>query len=147
MTLKKGTTNPSILKILIADDVTTNRALAAKVLSRKGHQVVEVKNGLQAYEAFLNEIFDVILMDIQMPVMDGLEATRRIRSWENTSTKSNHGKRKTPTPIIALTANDEESARENYKQAGMNAVIIKPLDIKTVLPIIRSIIGEGPSKP
>lgn len=147
MTPEKENSNDSALKILIADDVTTNRMLAARVLERKGHQVVVVEDGLQAYEAFLKEVFDVILMDIQMPVMDGLETSRKIRDWEKKPSKGQPPERKKRIPIIALTANDEEDDRQRYHEAGLDGVLTKPLDIKNIIPTIRAIISETNTKP
>ena len=148
MSPKKETSLESALKVLIADDVTTNRTLASKLMIRRGHRVIAVEDGLQAYEAFLKEIFDVILMDIQMPVMDGLEATRKIRAWEKISEQDpSPPNRQKRIPIIALTANDDDSARTSYHQAGMDAVITKPLDVKSVLPLIRSLIGNANHTP
>lgn len=126
----------SPLKFLIADDTELNRTMVTKLLVRNGQQAVAVEDGLQAVEAIQREDFDAILMDVQMPVMDGLEATKKIRQWEKAESK-------TPVAIIALTANNERKDRDHYFAAGMNGVITKPLDVKTVLPTLRKIIGQN----
>ena len=124
------------LKILLADDTAVNVALATKLMKRRGHDITAVENGLLAYEAFQKESFDVILMDIHMPVMDGLESTQKIREYESSNTSCR------PTPIIAMTANNEQSDHENYLNNGMNGIITKPLEIKKVVTQIREIIEK-----
>lgn len=122
------------LKILIADDTAVNLSLATKLLIRRGHDIIAVENGLQAFEAFKEGSFDVVLMDIHMPVMDGLESTAKIREYEASETS------RPPTAIIAMTANNEQSDHEIYLKSGMNGIITKPLDIKNVVSQIREII-------
>lgn len=122
------------LKILIADDTAVNLSLATKLLIRRGHDIIAVENGLQAFEAFKEGSFDVVLMDIHMPVMDGLESTAKIREYEASETS------RPPTAIIAMTANNEQSDHEIYLKSELNGIITKPLDIKTVVSQIREII-------
>ena len=124
------------LKILLADDTAVNVALATKLMKRRGHDITAVENGLLAYEAFQKESFDVILMDIHMPVMDGLESTQKIREYESSNTS------RRPTPIIAMTANNEQRDHENYLNSGMDGIITKPLEIKKVVTQIREIIEK-----
>ena len=124
------------IKILLADDTAVNLALATKLLTRRGHDITSVENGLQAFEAFKESSFDVVLMDIHMPVMDGLESTNKIREFEASQPS------RPPTPIIAMTANNERSDHEIYLKSGMNGIITKPLDIKTVVTQIREIIAS-----
>jgi CheY-like chemotaxis protein len=128
------------LKILVADDTDLNRSMVAKLLTRKGHRVVAVEDGLQAFDTFRQGEFDVILMDVQMPVMDGMEATRQIRAWEKAETRP-------PVPIIALTANDERKDREQFLSSGMDSVIVKPLDVKILLPTLQEIIQRQAATP
>ncbi|NIQ03957.1 MAG: response regulator [Nitrospinaceae bacterium] len=128
------------LKILLADDAAMNLSMATKLFTRKGHTVVGVENGRAALDAFRNDSFDVVLMDIQMPVMDGLEATRQIRNHEKTQAQKGVARFQQPVPIVGVTAGDEELSRETCLQAGMDGVIYKPLDIKTVLPTLREIL-------
>jgi two-component system, sensor histidine kinase and response regulator len=124
------------LKILLADDTAINVALASKLLKRRGHDITSVENGLQAFEAFQETTFDVVLMDIHMPVMDGLESTAKIRDFEASQPS------RPPTPIIAMTANNEQSDHETYLSSGMNGIITKPMDIKKIVTQIRDIIAS-----
>lgn len=122
---------PPPLKILLADDMPMNIDLAVKLLTRRGHKVTAVENGQQAVETFQRETFDVILMDVHMPIADGLEATRAIRALE---AGQSH------IPIIAMTANNDESDKEDCRSAGMDGFITKPIEIKTIVSTIREII-------
>lgn len=124
------------LKILLVDDTAVNLSLATKLLKRRGHDITAVEDGLQAFEAFKENNFDVVLMDIHMPVMDGLESTSKIREFEASDAS------RPPTAIIAMTANNEQSDHEIYLKSGMNGIITKPLDIKTVVTQIREIIAS-----
>ena len=105
--------------ILAADDHEVNRRILALLLEPHGCRLTLVENGALALEAALVERFDAILMDMQMPVMDGLEATRRIRLGGG----ANAG-----TPIIALTANALEVHRQAWEAAGVQAFLTKPID-------------------
>ncbi len=108
-------------RILIVDDIETN-LLTAKVLIRKqGYQVDEARNGFQAVEKFQKIQYDLILMDCQMPEMDGFEATRQIRESERLAGKP-------PVPIVAMTGNAFESDRRHCFEAGMNDFISKPVE-------------------
>jgi two-component system, sensor histidine kinase and response regulator len=123
------------LKILLADDTAVNLTLATKLLKRRGHDITTAENGLQAFDTFKETSFDVVLMDIHMPVMDGLESTAKIRDFEASQPSGS------PTPIIAMTANNEKSDHETYLNSGMNGIITKPLDIKLLVSQIREIIS------
>jgi two-component system, sensor histidine kinase and response regulator len=124
------------LKILLADDTAVNLALATKLLTRRGHDITAVENGLQAFETFKKDSFDVVLMDIHMPVMDGVESTGKIRDFEAAEPS------RPATPIIAMTANNEQSDHQTYLKSGMNGIITKPLNIKTIVSQIREIIAS-----
>ncbi len=109
------------LNILIADDVPQNIEVLELMLTRDGHQVRTANNGLDAWAKFQEGIFDIILMDIQMPEVDGLQASKIIREWEQLQ-------QRTPTPIIALTASVLPKDRKDAYQAGMNGFASKPVD-------------------
>ena len=109
------------LRILVADDVAENVQLMELLLHNEGHRVRSVGNGLRAFELVAEEPFDLILMDMQMPEVDGLEATRIIRRYE-----ANLGRR--PTPIIALTASVLDKDRQAAREAGMEGFATKPVD-------------------
>jgi CheY-like chemotaxis protein/HPt (histidine-containing phosphotransfer) domain-containing protein len=107
------------LRILLAEDNVINRALATGILEKRGHSVVHAANGREAVEAAAQEDFDLIFMDVQMPEVDGLEATRRIREAELAT-----GRR---TPIAAMTAHAMAGDRERCLASGMDEYIAKPL--------------------
>jgi signal transduction histidine kinase/ActR/RegA family two-component response regulator len=107
------------LSILVAEDNVVNQHLIRALLEKRGHRVTVVENGAIALEAWLQHSFDCILMDIQMPEMDGYEATRRIRARE-----PEDGPR---IPIIALTAHAMKGDREKCLQAGLDSYISKPI--------------------
>jgi signal transduction histidine kinase/CheY-like chemotaxis protein len=117
------------LRILVAEDNPVNRKLACKILEKRGHVVAVAENGREAVEAVQASDFDVVLMDVQMPEMDGLEATRRIRSWEQAA-----GRR---TMIAAMTANAMADDRDRCLEAGMDSYITKPLQIAQLAKVLR----------
>lgn len=106
------------LRILVAEDVEINRELLRVMLEQRGHAVTPVENGAAALAALERQPFDIIVMDVQMPVMDGIEATRRIRALPGPERD---------IPIIALTANVLADARQAYRDAGMTACLDKPI--------------------
>jgi CheY-like chemotaxis protein len=124
----------SPLRILLAEDNPVNQKLAVRVLERNGHSVDVVGNGRQALDAVERENFDLVLMDVQMPEMDGLTATRLLRLKEVGSERR--------TPILALTANAMQGDRERCLDAGMDAYISKPIDIEEFLNAVAQI-GAG----
>jgi len=112
------------MKVLIAEDNLMNQHLMSKYMSRLGWEFVIVENGLLATEACRSDDFDAILMDIDMPVLDGIEATRYIRVF-------NKG-----IPVVAITAYADDQMRTECAEAGMNAFLAKPCsreDIKAVI--------------
>ncbi|KAL4402335.1 histidine kinase osmosensor [Malassezia pachydermatis] len=106
--------------ILLAEDNLVNQKLACKILQNQGHRVNVVDNGEQAVQAVQNHAYDVILMDVSMPVMGGIEATMAIREHEAS-------KGAPPIPIVALTAHAMLGDKEKCLQAGMNAYVSKPI--------------------
>jgi signal transduction histidine kinase/ligand-binding sensor domain-containing protein/CheY-like chemotaxis protein len=114
------------LRILIAEDNPVNQKLAIRVLNKLGYKKIDIaQNGREALEKFAQEFYEVILMDVQMPDMDGLEATRQIR--EN---KNEH------TVIIAMTANAMQGDREECIRAGMDDYIGKPIKFETLMSLL-----------
>lgn len=111
--------DPNPCRILIAEDIALNRSILRSMLSVNGHILVFAQNGAEAVEWARRTHFDIILMDVQMPVMDGLEATRQIRALSGPSQY---------TPIVALTANVLEGERQRYLEAGMDVCVPKPID-------------------
>ena len=123
------------LRVLLAEDNELNREIAAFVLRDEGIEVIEVVNGQQAVSAFLENTeyyFDAILMDIMMPVMDGYQATDSIRNSGKKDAKA--------IPIIAMTANAFDGAKEKSKASGMNAHLLKPLDTKKLITQLSQLI-------
>jgi len=121
------------LRILVAEDNAVNTLLVTALLRKRGHTVVNVVNGREAVAAVAESEFDVVLMDVQMPEMDGLEATALIR------------KSKTATgihvPIIALTAHAMKGDREICLAAGMDEYLSKPIDVNELFALIESLTG------
>lgn len=106
-------------RILVVDDDPINRAVVGRGLRRLGVEVIFATNGAEAVALARRELLDAILMDGQMPVMDGLEATRRIRNLPDPFGSQ---------PIIGVTADSRDGMRKQYLDAGMNACLAKPID-------------------
>jgi CheY-like chemotaxis protein len=116
--------NVEPLRILLAEDNRVNQMLATAVLQRQGHQVTVVDNGRQAVKTWSEGTFDLLLMDVEMPEMDGLEATRAIRDRERR--QGGH------VPIIAMTAHAMRGDRERCLEAGMDEYLAKPIRARQV---------------
>jgi signal transduction histidine kinase/ActR/RegA family two-component response regulator len=119
------------LRILVAEDNPVNQKLALKLLERQGHMVMLAANGKEAVELFHTHPFDLMLMDVQMPEMDGMEATALIRAKESTCTSR--------IPIIALTAHAMKGDAERCLAAGMDGYIAKPINIAELYDTIESL--------
>ncbi|KAI9599082.1 hypothetical protein BDF19DRAFT_410466 [Syncephalis fuscata] len=122
------------LHILLAEDNIVNQKLAVRILEKFGHRVSIVSNGQMAVEAVQKDSYDLILMDVQMPIMGGFEATQRIREWER-CTEVIH-----PIPIIALTAHAMIGDREKCMAAGMDEYITKPLRFNELIATINKFV-------
>ncbi|WP_230533882.1 ATP-binding protein [Microvirga roseola] len=121
------------LSILLADDNPTNRLVASKILERGGHTVVGVANGEEALNALEQEQFDLAIMDINMPVMTGVEATKLFRFAELGSSR---------LPILALTADASAEVVDLAMEAGMDACVTKPIQPATLLGVIEDMMGN-----
>ena len=108
--------------VLVAEDNKINQKLIINVLHRLGIEVTIANNGKEALEQRMKHEYDMIFMDIEMPVMGGMEATGQIISYE----RKNH---KSHIPIVALTANALSGDREKYMSAGMDSYLSKPIDL------------------
>lgn len=117
------------MKVLLVEDNVTNQKLAAAILRKRGHAVTIAGDGRRALELFEREQFDLILMDMQMPQMDGLEATEAIRSIERRTGAH--------IPIVALTANAMVTDRERCLNAGMDTYLSKPVRTDDLLKAIQ----------
>jgi two-component system sensor histidine kinase/response regulator len=126
---------PKRLRILLAEDNAVNRELTVRILSKRGHSVEVAVNGKLALEALETHPFDVILMDVQMPEMDGFEATGAIRKREAVTG--------TRIPIIAMTAHAMKGDRERCLAAGMDAYISKPVQTEELLKITEALAADA----
>jgi PAS domain S-box-containing protein len=125
------------LKILVAEDTPFNQKFILRLLGRWGHQAVLVENGLQVLETLGKDTFDLIIMDVRMPEMDGYEASRKIRESE----KNNGGH----IPIIAITAHAVKGDRERCLEAGMDEYVSKPISSDKLFEIIETFgVGKSP---
>lgn len=119
--------NPQ-LKILVVDDDVLNQRMMQLLLTREGHLVDLVSNGLEAFEVIKIQKYDVVFMDLQMPVMDGIEASRRIRQWEN---GGQH------TFLVALTASYLPEKGHVLFEAGIDNYVSKPFEIEQVQQLLK----------
>ncbi len=123
------------LHILLAEDNAVNQRVASRILEKRGHSVVIAHDGREAVEAFGSQPFDIILMDVQMPEMDGFEATAAIRAREQSAVAP--GNR--AIPIIAMTAHAMKGDRERCLAAGMNGYVTKPVQASELLSAIETL--------
>jgi two-component system, sensor histidine kinase and response regulator len=130
-----GPTEPSVggLRVLVAEDNEVNQVLAVKLLEMRGHTVVVAENGREALTALESQPFDVILMDVQMPEMDGLAATAAIRQGEMQTGAH--------IPIVALTAHAMKGDRERCLEAGMDAYVTKPLRAQQLFDVLADVVS------
>ncbi len=136
-------TDSTAMTVLLAEDNPVNQEVAIGMLELLGYCVDLVENGEKALHAFLEKRYDLICMDCHMPVMDGREATRCIRRYENSRP---HTAR---TPIVALTANAMPADHKDYIDAGMDAVIAKPFALAELASVVSAYlpVGNGPARP
>ncbi|MFH0823110.1 MAG: response regulator [Pseudomonadota bacterium] len=121
-------TDGKALQVLLAEDNPVNRKLAVKLVERMGHMVKTADDGLQALEILKDREFDIVLMDVQMPGMDGLEATKAIREREKNACRR--------VPIVAMTAYAMKGDEERCLEAGMDAYISKPVDSAALFKLL-----------
>lgn len=119
------------LRILLAEDNTVNQTIAVKMLQRCGYYVDVVANGSEAIAALRSAPYDLVLMDCQMPEMDGYEATRRIRASTPLPWSS--------IPVVAMTASAMTGDREKCIAAGMNDYVSKPIRVKDLQDMIETV--------
>ena len=119
------------MKVLIVDDIFTNRLLLVELLKSIGHEYRQVENGKEAIEAITTEAFDMVLMDIEMPVMNGLETTAYIRKELPFPTNK--------IPIVALTAHNPQFFFEDFQDVGFDKLLTKPYNIEKLSKIIEEL--------
>lgn len=134
-TAEKNTKAKNVLSILIADDNIINVEVLRGMLRYLGHQVVSVGNGDEVLNILKNNIFDVVFMDINMPIMNGFETTLHIRKLEDQHQF---------LPVIAISANSDLAVQEMCRQAGMNGFLAKPIDIITLDNKITEVLEQAP---
>ncbi|MBF0165632.1 MAG: response regulator, partial [Magnetococcales bacterium] len=125
-----GETEERPLRILLAEDVEENRALLAAYLAKTPYRLTMVADGVEAVRQVQTALFDVVVMDVQMPGMDGYTATRLIRAWEIEQARA-------PLPIIALSAHAMEGEMERSREAGCTLYLSKPIRKKVLLDALR----------
>jgi signal transduction histidine kinase/DNA-binding response OmpR family regulator len=127
------------LRVLLAEDNAVNQRLTVRLLEKRGHTVTVVQDGTEALAALQRQTFDVVLMDIQMPHMDGLEATQAIRAREQDTA--------TRVPIVAMTAHAMQGDRERCLAAGMDGYVTKPLRPTELFEVIARLTAPAASTP
>lgn len=115
-------------KIIVAEDSSVIQNLTKKILSQLNYEISSVKNGQQVIDLLKKDDFSLVLLDIHMPVMDGMECARQIRSLDGNN-KS--------IPIVAITGNANNYTMEDFEKAGINAFIPKPLNYDSVVEMVK----------
>ncbi len=116
-------------KVLIAEDSSVIQNLTKKILEQQNYEIKSVKNGKDVMKALEKEIYDLILLDINMPQMDGMECAKQIRSLAD--------KKKSSVPLIAITGNARNYSEEEFKTGGFNEFIPKPLDFDKLVAAVK----------
>lgn len=114
--------------VLIAEDSSVIQNLARKILEFQHYEITAVKNGEQVLHLLEKENFDIILLDINMPVLDGMETARRIRAMADET--------KSKTPIVAITGNAKNYTDEDFKEAGFDDALMKPLNFDRLVEVV-----------
>jgi CheY-like chemotaxis protein len=115
--------------VLIAEDSSVIQNLARKILEFQNFNITVVKNGEQVIQLLEKEPFDVVLLDINMPVMDGIECVKAIRTNESTA----------KLPVVAITGNARNFTEEEYKEIGFNEVLMKPLNFDKLVKVVKDL--------
>ena len=118
-------------KVLIAEDSSVIQNLTKKILMMQNYAIHSAKNGQQVIKALEKDQYDIILMDINMPLMDGMECTKAIRAMEDPA--------KANIPIIAITGNAKNYSMEDFKEAGINEYLPKPLNFDQLVDTVKKL--------
>jgi PAS domain S-box-containing protein len=129
--------SPRPLRVLLAEDTPANQKLIVRLISKRGHAVQVAANGQEALDLVRQQDFDVIVMDVQMPVMDGLQATTAIRNLD----------RKRNIPIIAMTAYAMKGDQDRCLEAGMDSYLSKPINAQELIQLVESLAVQRPLRP
>lgn len=134
--IEENVLEPRAMRVLAAEDNSINQVVLRALLDPIGVELTVVDNGVLALEAWEREDWDLILMDVQMPELDGPGAARRIREREWSSSRPR-------TPIIAVTANGMETQKAEYRAAGMDGIVVKPIDAGQLFSAIEQVLSEA----
>lgn len=118
-------------KVLIAEDSSVIQNLTRKILQIQNYEIFSAKNGLQVLSMLENEDFDIILMDINMPQMDGMECAKEIRALKDP--------KKSKIPIVAITGNAKNYTLEDFKSVGINEYLQKPLNFDNLVDTVKNL--------
>jgi CheY-like chemotaxis protein len=121
-------------RVLIAEDSSVIQNLARKILEFQNYEITSVKNGEQVLQILEQETFDILLMDINMPIMDGMECVKKVREHAD--------KKKASVPVVAITGNAKNYSEEEFKAAGFNDVLVKPLNFDKLVEIVNELTEE-----
>ena len=116
-------------KVIVAEDSSVIQNLTRKILEIQNYQIIGVKNGEQVLEKLSEDNYDLILMDINMPIMDGMSCARAVRALPDRS--------KSSIPIIAITGNAKNYSMDDFKEAGINDYIPKPLNFDNLVDMVK----------
>jgi CheY-like chemotaxis protein len=118
-------------KVLIAEDSSVIQNLAKKILEFQNFEIHSVKNGQQVLDSLEKEDFDILLLDINMPVMDGMECAKAVRSLKD--------EKKAKLPMIAITGNARNYSMEDFKEAGFDDMLAKPLNFDALVAQVKAL--------
>ena len=125
---------PITNKVLIAEDSSVIQNLVKKILEFQNFEITAVKNGEQVLQLLQKDHFDIILLDINMPVMDGMESVKAIRALAD--------KDKSKVPVVAITGNARNYSEEEFKEAGFNEVLMKPLNFDKLVLVVKDLTSK-----
>lgn len=121
-------------RVLIAEDSSVIQNLAKKILEFQNFEITAVKNGEQVIQLLQKEDFDVLLLDINMPVMDGMECVKTVRAMAEPQ--------KANVPVVAITGNARNYTDEEFKAAGFNEALMKPLNFDLLVKVVKALTAE-----
>ncbi|GAB3514083.1 response regulator [Emticicia fontis] len=122
---------PSMKRVLIAEDSSVIQNLAKKILEFQNFEITAVKNGEQVMQLLDKEDFDILLLDINMPIMDGMECIKAIRELSD--------KKKANVPAVAITGNAKNYSEDDFKNAGFNDALMKPLNFDRLVTVVKGL--------
>ncbi|OHX68051.1 response regulator [Flammeovirga pacifica] len=118
-------------KILVAEDSSVIQNITRKVLQFQNYEIISVKNGQQVLDKLAKSDYDAILLDINMPVMDGMECAQKIRNLDDSNKKN--------IPIVAITGNAKNYSMDDFKEVGINEYLPKPLNFDNLVNVVNKV--------